>query len=112
MSRIIVANNCNLEDMVEEGKFRADLYYSLHILPIRIPPLRERKEDIFCLEVLQNHHWPGNVRELENIIEQLVIMAKENEITIQDLPKRLLDSTCEQGVSIFLNAGNSLHEVL
>ncbi|WP_223596248.1 sigma-54 interaction domain-containing protein [Neobacillus bataviensis] len=133
--RIIAATNCNLEDMVKEGKFRADLYYRLHILPIRIPPLRERKEDIFCLlhydlekfnflhnhkrtfstkvvEVLQNYYWPGNIRELENIIEQLVIMAKENEISIQDLPKRLLDSTFEQEVPISLNVGNSLHEVL
>ncbi|MGG3479958.1 sigma 54-interacting transcriptional regulator [Peribacillus frigoritolerans] len=132
--RIIVATNCNLEDMVKEGKFRADLYYRLHILPIRVPSLRERKEDIFCLlqynlekfnylhnhkrvlstkvvEVLQNYHWPGNVRELENMIEQLVIMAKENEVAIQDLPKRLLDSVCEE-VSLSLNAGNSLHEVL
>lgn len=61
--------------------------------------------------MLQNYQWPGNVRELENIIEQLVIMAKENEVAIQDLPKRLLDSVCEE-VSIPLNAGNSLHEVL
>jgi len=133
--RIIVATNCNLEDMVKEGKFRADLYYRLHILPIRIPSLRERKEDIFSLlqynlekfnylhnykrvlstkvvEVLQNYYWPGNVRELENIIEQLVIMAKEDEISIQDLPKHLLDSTWDQEISISIDAGNPLHEVL
>ncbi|MGE7690498.1 sigma-54 interaction domain-containing protein [Lysinibacillus sp. NPDC097214] len=133
--RIIVATNCNLEDMVKEGKFRADLYYRLHILPIRIPSLRERKEDIFSLlqynlekfnylhnhkrvlstkvvEVLQNYYWPGNVRELENIIEQLVIMAREDEIAIQDLPKHLLDSTSDQEVSISIDAENSLHEVL
>lgn len=63
------------------------------------------------VEVLQNYHWPGNVRELENIIEQLVIMAKEDEVAIQDLPKRLIGSVSEE-VSISLNAGNSLHEVL
>lgn len=133
--RIITATNCNLEDMVKEGKFRADLYYRIHILPIHVPPLRERKEDIFYLlqynlerfnflhdrkrifsikvvEILQNYHLPGNVRELENIVEQLVIMAKEDEISIDDLPKRLVDSVFEQEVFISPNEGNSLCEVL
>lgn len=133
--RIITATNCNLEDMVKKGKFRADLYYRLHILPIHIPPLRERKEDIFCLlhqnlekfnlihnhkrkfstevvEMLQNYNLPGNVRELENIVEQLVIMAKEDEISTGDLPKRLVDSVFAQKVPICPNEGDSLHEVL
>ncbi|MGE7185550.1 sigma-54 interaction domain-containing protein [Peribacillus sp. NPDC006672] len=133
--RIITATNCNLENMVKEGKFRADLYYRLHILPIHVPPLRERKEDIFYLlqhnlerfnflhnhkrtfstklvEMLQNYHLPGNVRELENIVEQLVIMAKGDVISIDDLPKRLVVSAFEQEIPISPNEGNSLHEVL
>ncbi|WP_017151584.1 sigma 54-interacting transcriptional regulator [Bacillus bingmayongensis] len=133
--RIITDTNCNLEDMVKEGKFRADLYYRLHILPIHVPPLRERKEDIFYLlqhnlkrfnflhdhkrifstkvvEMLQNYRLPGNVRELENIVEQLVIMAKGDEISIDDLPKCLVDSAFEQEVPIFPNKGIFLHEVL
>ncbi|MCU4786762.1 sigma 54-interacting transcriptional regulator [Bacillus cereus] len=133
--RIISATNYNLEDMVKEGRFRADLYYRINILPIHIPPLRERKEDIFYLlqhnlekfnfwhnrkrtfstevvEILQNYDLSGNVRELENIVEQLVILAKEDEITIDDLPKHLLNSVFKQKVPISINEGESLHSVL
>jgi formate hydrogenlyase transcriptional activator len=97
--RIIAATNQDLEAMVEERKFRADLYYRLNIFPITLPPLREREEDIPLLvahfvrkfservgksidcvpddvmEALQRHHWPGNIRELQNFIERSVIMA-------------------------------------
>ena len=95
--RIICATNINLERAVQEGKFREDLYYRLNVIPIKIPPLRERKEDIEslvrhtirkfnqeygravqgiepeALEILQDYNWPGNVRELENIIGQAMI---------------------------------------
>ncbi|MED4779772.1 sigma-54 interaction domain-containing protein [Brevibacillus choshinensis] len=133
--RIIVATNREIEDMVKEGKFRADLYYRLHILPVEIPPLRERKEDIFPLlhfylqkynqmhgrtrtlstqtiDALQRYQWPGNVRELENTVERLVIMAKEEEISIHDLPKRFLFAHAEKEALDFLKNGNTLSEVL
>ena len=97
--RVIAATNQDLEAMVEERKFRADLYYRLNIFPIDLPPLREREEDIPLLvayfvrkfservgksidcvpddvmEALQGHHWPGNIRELQNFIERSLIMA-------------------------------------
>ncbi len=99
--RIIAATNRDLKKMVEEGKFREDLFYRLNVFPIDIPPLRERKEDIpklayyflklfsrktgkviegfsdDALEVLINYEWPGNVRQLKNIVERLVIMADD-----------------------------------
>jgi two-component system NtrC family response regulator len=109
--RIIAATNKDLKGMVEEGKFREDLFYRLNVFPIYIPPLRERKEDIpklayhflrlFCrktgkriegfsdqaLESLINYDWPGNVRQLKNIVERLVIMA--DGITLDLLLDRL-----------------------
>lgn len=100
--RIIFATNQNLKKAVEEGKFREDLYYRLNVFPIKLPDLRERKEDIpeltlfflkkYCskiqkeilnidieaMEMLQNHHWKGNIRELENIVERLTIITEGN----------------------------------
>ncbi|MGE5701063.1 MAG: sigma-54 interaction domain-containing protein [Clostridia bacterium] len=110
--RIIAATNANLLDLVKAGKFRQDLYYRLNVLPIVVPPLRERREDIFpllyfhlqafndkhhqerkfapeVLDVLQQYDWPGNVRELENMVERLVITARDDEIVIADLPEEL-----------------------
>ena len=108
--RIIAATNVDLLDLVKEDLFRIDLYYRLNIFPIRIPALRERKDDI---EILCNHFlvtyarmyhipakkitpealtylyeygWPGNVRELENVMHQLTIMTKKNLIMVEDLP--------------------------
>ena len=102
--RMIFATNLNLKKAVEEGKFREDLYYRLNVFPIKLPALRERKEDIpeltlfflkkYCgkiekeiplldieaMEMLQNYHWPGNIRELEHIIERLTIIIDGNEI--------------------------------
>lgn len=105
--RIICATNRNLLEMVEEGTFRSDLYYRLSVLPITIPPLRERKDDIFLLMeafkrisntnytlsegaelAIQNHLWPGNIRELRNVSEYLANLGKEI-INIDDLPSSL-----------------------
>ena len=107
--RIIVATNRNLKDMIEKGIFREDLYYRLNIVPIKISPLRERKEDIvplslnflkklnekyddnkiFSSEVLDTfviYDWPGNVRQLKNIVERCFVMTEGNKITKDFLP--------------------------
>ncbi|HLR34290.1 MAG TPA: sigma 54-interacting transcriptional regulator [Tissierellales bacterium] len=108
--RLIVATNKVLEQMVDDGEFREDLYYRLNVIPIHIPPLRERKDDIavlsqyelerYCIKlgrnrkyfsrevenVFKEYNWPGNVRELENIVEYLVNIVKGEEITYDDLP--------------------------
>lgn len=110
--RIIAATNRNLKDLVKEGVFREDLYYRLNVIPINIPPLRERKDDILalalnCLEKynlvnssskrldpqvmdrLFSYNYPGNVRELINIMERMMIMSEGNLITYSDLPVEL-----------------------
>jgi PAS domain S-box-containing protein len=114
-TRIIAATNKNLESMVEEGAFREDLYYRLNVIPIYIPPLRTRQEDISYLmdyfldkfnkkygsstylsfeaeNQLINYSWPGNVRELENLMERLVVTADKNEIQMIDLPQKIINS--------------------
>lgn len=111
--RVISATNRDLEKMVEEGKFRNDLFYRLNVVPIRIPPLRERKADIpplaysflnkinkryglnkrFSVDVIEQferYDWPGNIREMENLIERLVITSDDDIITIENLPDHLL----------------------
>ncbi|RNB89697.1 PAS domain-containing protein [Brevibacillus fluminis] len=133
--RIIVATNREIEEMVREGKFRADLYYRLHILPVTIPPLRKRKEDILpllhyylkksnqmhnqkrtfskqVLDVFQQYQWPGNIRELENTVERLVIMAKEEEIAVHDLPHSFLTTTMKTETIESLREGKTLSEIL
>ncbi len=119
--RLIAATNANLEELLEAGKFREDLYYRLNVIPILIPPLRERLEDIgpltdFFIQkyarknkkhikgisqearyILMNYDWPGNVRELENAIENAVVMAEGDIITPSDLPGYLQASTSTEG---------------
>lgn len=115
--RVIAATNKNLEKLLTEGKFREDLYYRLSVVPITIPPLRERKEEIPYLvdyfidryangknfqvdpdvfEVLQSYDWPGNVRELENAIERAIVLGEENRIKVNTLPPPLLNVPSEE----------------
>ncbi len=111
--RIVAATHRNLEAMMEDGLFREDLYYRLAVIPLDLPPLRDRSEDIpelvehFFLESRKKHgrqdlvlpaalmpfftgyRWPGNIRELENIVERLVVLTRGNEITVGDLPESI-----------------------
>ena len=111
--RIISATNEDLEGLVKEKKFREDLYYRLNVVPIVLPPLRERKEDIpllveyfinkynslekknlkgmssDALKLLMNYSWPGNIRELENLIHRAVVVEKSEYIQVEDLPGEL-----------------------
>jgi DNA-binding NtrC family response regulator len=112
--RVIAATNKNLMEEIRKGTFREDLYYRLNVIPIFVPPLRERKDDVpllashflqkFCqekgkdvtsispevMEIILAHSWPGNVRELENVIEHAIIIAKQEKILPKDLPQYLL----------------------
>ncbi|MBF0177485.1 MAG: sigma-54-dependent Fis family transcriptional regulator [Magnetococcales bacterium] len=110
--RVIAASNKNLEELIAQERFRADLFYRLNVIPLRVPALRERREDIpalvayfisqhqnasphwsFAREALASleaYHWPGNVRELKNLVERLMIMAPGPLITPEDLPDFLV----------------------
>jgi transcriptional regulator with PAS, ATPase and Fis domain len=115
--RLIAATNDDLEALVKDGRFRQDLYYRINVVPILLPPLRERKGDlpllvdhflrVYCsannksmkqleadaLQVMEDYNWPGNVRELENVIQRVVLMTDSHVIRAQDLPLPLLHSS-------------------
>ncbi|MFM7931243.1 MAG: helix-turn-helix domain-containing protein, partial [Pirellula sp.] len=121
-ARIVSATNRNIQELVEEGTFREDLYYRLNIIPIYVPPLRSRREDIpllikhfldhFCLrhrrspkvldaaamKLLSENAWPGNIRQLRNVIERLVITSQGEEIQCKDLPAELTRLAKEESV--------------
>ncbi|WP_027363891.1 sigma-54-dependent Fis family transcriptional regulator [Desulfotruncus alcoholivorax] len=132
--RILAATNRNLEEMLEEGEFREDLYFRINVVPLTIPPLRERKEDIIPLvqsfkkkyelkysfnkninarvyDIFLNYHWPGNVRELDNMIERLMVTTQGPEVGVEDLPSYLFENhirtepeICVRGVMPMKNA--------
>lgn len=120
--RIVAATHKNLEEMIKKGEFREDLFYRLNVLPIQLPPLRMRKNDIQALasyfiekfnqkyvkniaqispqamEILLAHSWPGNIRELENVIEHAFVIENSDEITVSSLPESLIGKeTREEG---------------
>jgi two-component system, NtrC family, response regulator AtoC len=120
--RIIAATHRDLSAMVEDATFREDLYYGLAVVPLKVPPLRERREDIpGLIEALQqrirerhrlpemrlsptvhqrliSYTWPGNVRQLENILERLMLLASSNVITAEDLPEELISPSASSAV--------------
>ncbi len=115
-ARVIAATNQNLEKMIEESMFREDFFYRLNVMPIFMPPLRERLEDLDGLiyqfiakfskkhgraiqriapdakMALHKYRWPGNIRELENVIERSFIVESSNEITLASLPEKVLQA--------------------
>lgn len=117
--RIIAASNRDIAAAIEKGQFREDLYYRLNVVQIHLPPLRERKEDIPLLaghlleklrptyminrirddamQQLMNYNWPGNIRELQNVLERAAIISHSNEITIDDLPRDIQQSSPAKG---------------
>jgi len=121
--RVVSATNVNLEEEVQRGNFREDLFYRLNVIPVLIPPLRERIEDILpltrhflekncrsmqrpimhlekeALEALEAYPWNGNVRELENIMERVVALTEGNLITLRDLPTNIVKIYLERGGS-------------
>jgi len=120
--RIIAATNRNLEEEVEQGRFREDLYYRLNVIPLDLPPLRERDEDVPLLVkhflakygedknpalkgfgkkamgLLMQYKWPGNVRELENLVERMLVLCDGTEVELEDLPEKIL-AGCAQASS-------------
>jgi two-component system response regulator PilR (NtrC family) len=119
--RVIAATNKKLEKEIENGNFREDLYYRLNVIRIRLPPLREREEDIpiliahflkkftaeqgkeihkvssLAMRVLSKYSYPGNVRELENIIERCVTLEQSDQLTAENLPPKIAESTESTG---------------
>lgn len=115
--RVISATNADLEEQVRQGSFREDLFYRLNVIPVKLPPLRERREDLlplvshfldkFChlmgrplmnlnkpaLDAFERYHWPGNVRELENVVERLVALTEQDTIGPDDLPVEITEAS-------------------
>lgn len=136
--RIITATNQNLEEAVKAGRFREDLYYRLNVIPIKIPPLRERPSDIPLLiqhfidrfnkeneksvegmtdeamEILENYSWPGNIRELENVVERVIVLKDGGKIGVDDLTPQIKGDVKQfEGRQVYIPAdGMSLKQAL
>lgn len=132
--RIVAATNVNMQKAISEGKFREDLYYRLNTIPIQMPPLRDRGEDIILLfrlfalqmaekyqlpkitlneeakRILINYKWPGNVRQLKNITEQMSILSREREITAENLTHFIPQDQESMQLAIIQNGGKHSYE--
>ncbi len=131
--RLVAATNADLEREVAEGRFRADLFYRLNVIPIKLPSLRQRREDIpllidhflrghaqngvvktlskEALEILMKYDWPGNVRELENVIERAVILDESGRLEPQDLPEKIRLGPTQRGSLIIESPTLTLEEL-
>ena len=133
--RVIAATHRNLEAMVENGTFREDLYYRLVVVPIELPPLRARAEDIpelVCeffdqsttrygrknlklpqelLPRFSQYRWPGNVRQLQNVIERMVVLCPNDEVTLDDLPDFLRTPSAPREMSLSIPDGMTLDAI-
>ncbi len=133
--RVISATNSDLEQLVRQGKFREDLFYRLNVIPLQLPPLRERRQDImalvsaflekYCrlvgrptmtiskraLDTLEQHTWPGNVRELENLVERMVAMTEREVIYVEDLPAEMSGQAGAEGYTCLELTGNGMDMV-
>ena len=127
--RILAATHRSLRQLVEEGRFREDLYYRLNVIPIHVPPLRERREDIpllagFFLEelrssvgknverispgamrVLMDHRFPGNVRELRNAVEHALVKCREDAVLVEDLPREIVEAVRGEAAAVDVAVG-------
>ena len=133
--RVLAATNRDLEKMIADGTFREDLYYRLNVVPLLIPALRQRKQDILplinlflkqlnkkynfnkillpeTLNCLYEYSWPGNVRELKNIVERIVIMSQDDKVNKSDLPTNIIDSSGREAVLNSLDESITLKETL
>ncbi|MED1744117.1 sigma-54 interaction domain-containing protein [Brevibacillus borstelensis] len=133
--KLITATNKNLKQMVDEGKFREDLYYRIHVVPLEIPPLRERREEIpvlvhyflnlfadkyglhrklsdQCHQILEEYDWPGNVRELENVMERLVVTSHDVLIMPDQIPQYICEAAKGAGKGIKVERMLSMQEAI
>lgn len=127
--RVIAATNSNLEEAVKSNKFREDLYYRLNVIPVIVPSLRDRSEDIpllvrgflrrFSIDIpvsvddelmaaLSHHSWPGNIRELENLVERMVVLRGSDTLTIRDLPPDFLSGENRELKRVFPAVGDEI----
>lgn len=130
--RIIAATHRNLESMISSGNFREDLYYRLNVIPITIPPLRNRKEDVSLLiqhfldhfnhenqrnvrldpdvfTILAEYHWPGNIRELQNCIERFIVLSHSNNLRVSSIPSSLQSHFEHMRKTVVATARSRLH---
>ncbi len=135
-TRVIAASNKELMEEVEQSRFREDLYWRLNVVPIHIPPLRDRREDVpdlvahflsyyseqndrfvvhiqkDAMDALQSYHWPGNVRELQNYVERAVVMAESDELTTDLLPEVVLGAKPTRSPAMPTDMESLTHEVV
>jgi two-component system NtrC family response regulator len=130
-ARVIAASKANLLEKIKIGEFREDLYYRLNVVPVNLPPLKKRKEDIplfieafiekfsldrslkiakKAMDYLLNYNWPGNVRELENLMERLVLTTPGGNVTLSHLPSEIvIEEICSEEACV---DGNSFDDIV